>query len=188
MIPIYAGMYVRELSVSASGAQARDEARELYRHAYTQGRLKKIWTALRGASRDLRSLPEDAIQVSPYCSSGQKLQAVLLDQIQGTGRPSRRREFDIDFWPLQARPKPDWLKLATAWLRGASLQAVSLVQIGDIYFVQDGHSRISVARALGHKWIEAEVSIWQVKVVSNGPEVVWGRPPAQPQAQACPGG
>jgi len=157
MIPIYAGMYVREVSVSGSGAQARDDARELYRHAYTQGRLKKIWTAFTGASRDLRSLPEVAIQGSPCCSSGQKVQAVLLDQIQGTGIPSRRREFDIDFWPLQAQAKPGWLNLATAWLRGASLYAVSLVQIGDIYFVQDGHSRISVARALGQKWIEAEV-------------------------------
>jgi hypothetical protein len=160
MIPIYAGMYVREVSVSDTEAQSEREARELYRHAYTQGRLKKIWTAFTRASRDLRSLTEVAIQGSPDCSSGQKVQTVLLDQIQGTGRPSRRREFDIDFWPLQAHPKPDWLRLATAWLRGASLQAVSLVQIGDIYFVQDGHFRISVARALGQKWIEAEVSIW----------------------------
>ena len=160
MVPIYAGMYVREFSVSGSGAQARDEARELYRHAYTQGRLKRIWTAFTGASRELRSLPEVAIQSSPYYGSGQKVQLVLLDQIRGTGSASRRREFDIDFWPLQAHPKLDWLKLAAAWLQGASLHAVSLVQIGDIYFVQDGHSRISVARALGQKWIEAEVSIW----------------------------
>jgi hypothetical protein len=157
MIPIYAGMYVREVSVSGSGAQARHEARELYRRAYAQGRVKKIWTAFTGASRELHSLPEVAIQGTPCCSSGPKVQAVLLDQIRGTGRPSRRREFDIDFWPLQAHPKPGWLNLATAWLRGASLHAVSLVQIGDSYFVQDGHSRISVARALGQKWIEAEV-------------------------------
>ena len=93
VIPIYAGMYVREVSVSGSGAQARDEARDLYRHAFTQGRVKKIWTAFTGASRELRSLPEVTIQGSPYRSVGPRVQAVLLDQIRGTGKASRRREF-----------------------------------------------------------------------------------------------
>jgi hypothetical protein len=37
-----------------------------------------------------------------------------------------------------------------------------LVQVGKVYFVRDGHHRISVARALGQLDIEAEVTIWQV--------------------------
>ena len=37
-----------------------------------------------------------------------------------------------------------------------------LVQVGDVYFVCDGHHRISVARALGQLAIEAEVTVWQV--------------------------
>jgi hypothetical protein len=38
-----------------------------------------------------------------------------------------------------------------------------LAQVGDIYFVKDGHHRISVARALGQKAIEARVVAWQVE-------------------------
>jgi hypothetical protein len=39
---------------------------------------------------------------------------------------------------------------------------VELIQIGEVYFVQDGHHRISVARALGQRTIEAQVVVWQV--------------------------
>jgi hypothetical protein len=39
---------------------------------------------------------------------------------------------------------------------------VELIQVRDVYFVQDGHHRISVARALGELDIEAKVTIWQV--------------------------
>jgi hypothetical protein len=39
---------------------------------------------------------------------------------------------------------------------------VVLVQVGDIYFVEDGHHRISVALAWGEQEIEAEVTVWQV--------------------------
>jgi hypothetical protein len=42
------------------------------------------------------------------------------------------------------------------------LPPVVLVQVGDVYFVRDGHHRISVARALGQLDIEAEVTVWEV--------------------------
>jgi hypothetical protein len=42
------------------------------------------------------------------------------------------------------------------------LPPVVLVQVGDVYFVRDGHHRISVARALGQLDIEAEVTVWHL--------------------------
>jgi hypothetical protein len=41
---------------------------------------------------------------------------------------------------------------------------VKLVQVGDIFFVQDGHHRISVAKAMGEQIIEAEV----VRILGSG--------------------
>jgi hypothetical protein len=35
------------------------------------------------------------------------------------------------------------------------------MQIGDAYFVRDGHHRISVARALGQDAIDAQVVTWK---------------------------
>jgi hypothetical protein len=41
---------------------------------------------------------------------------------------------------------------------------VKLVQVGDIFFVEDGHHRISVAKAMGKQVIEAEV----VRILGSG--------------------
>jgi hypothetical protein len=43
------------------------------------------------------------------------------------------------------------------------LPPVSLVQVGDEYFVRDGHHRISVAKAFGQETIEARVAVWEVE-------------------------
>jgi len=54
---------------------------------------------------------------------------------------------------------------------------VELIQVGDVYFVRDGHHRISVARALGQRDVEAEVTLWQV----TGP-LPWEQPTTVPGA------
>ena len=41
---------------------------------------------------------------------------------------------------------------------GSSLPPVDLAKIGELYFVRDGHHRVSVARALGRKDIDAYVT------------------------------
>jgi hypothetical protein len=42
--------------------------------------------------------------------------------------------------------------------RGESMPPVDLLRIGEIYFVRDGHHRVSVARALGRTDIDAHVT------------------------------
>jgi hypothetical protein len=51
-----------------------------------------------------------------------------------------------------------WEHIAAAMRRGEALPPVDLVRIGQIYFVRDGHHRISVARALGRTDIDAYVT------------------------------
>jgi hypothetical protein len=47
--------------------------------------------------------------------------------------------------------------VAVVRLAGEDLPAVELVHTGGIYFVRDGHHRISVAKALSEAYIDAEV-------------------------------
>jgi ParB-like chromosome segregation protein Spo0J len=47
-------------------------------------------------------------------------------------------------------------------LRGVTLPPVELIQVGDTYFVVDGHHRISAARALKVDHIDATVTVWEV--------------------------
>jgi hypothetical protein len=60
--------------------------------------------------------------------------------------------------------------------QGQPLDAVRLIQVGDHYFVEDGHHRISVALALGQTVIDAEVIVWEV----DGP-LPWVTQPVQSQ-------
>jgi hypothetical protein len=113
-----------------------------------------------GHSRRLLALEsvDAACAVRARCNAG--IRTVAIEQIRGS--EGRAHDFDRDFNPLQEHTKGRWLSIAAARQRGKALPPVVLVQVGDLYFVRDGHHRISVARALGQLDIEAKVTVWQV--------------------------
>ena len=55
-----------------------------------------------------------------------------------------------------------WVRVATAMIQGLALPPIDIIQVGDQFFVRDGHHRVSVARALGQVEIEAHVTVWEV--------------------------
>jgi hypothetical protein len=50
-----------------------------------------------------------------------------------------------------------WINIAVARDMGVVLPAVDLVQVGDVYYVRDGHHRISVAKAMEQLDIDARI-------------------------------
>ena len=117
--------------------------------------LKKLFGG--GKERQLFTLDEVKRQVRIEDERYVGEMSIPLDQVLGTVEEGRSQDFDIDFRPLKAHNKERWLGVAAAWISGRRLGRVKLVQVGDIYFVEDGHHRISVARAMGEQRIEAEV-------------------------------
>jgi hypothetical protein len=120
---------------------------------------KGKWSrAFRPFSRKPRRLLELGAFKDPRCVPNRHyvgVQSVLIELIQGSeGRPD---DFDRAFNPLHERSRSRWLSVASIRLTGAPLPPVELIQSGDIYFVRDGHHRISVAKALGEQYIDAEV-------------------------------
>jgi hypothetical protein len=114
---------------------------------------------LRGEPDDVRLiLPyEEVVAALGYVSEHSAGKAVVpLDAIVGT--VDRGRDFDRSFRPTSGRVRSRWEHIATAMRRGEAMPPVDLVRIGQIYFVRDGHHRISVARALGHTDIDANVT------------------------------
>jgi hypothetical protein len=87
---------------------------------------------------------------------------VPIGQIRGSSSHSRCYDFDADFRPLNPHNQARWLRLAAARGRGVKFPPVALIKVEETYFVKDGHHRISLARALGEREIEADVTIWQV--------------------------
>jgi len=83
------------------------------------------------------------------------LQVVPLDAIVGT--VDRAADFDRGFRPTSPRLRSRWERIAAAQRRGESLPPISLYKVGDLYFVRDGHHRVSVAKSLGRQDIDAYV-------------------------------
>ncbi len=140
-------------------SQAMRQAIALFREARLQARLARLGAALTMQARSLRSLAKvtGARTIGDRHDAG--VQTVAISRIHGS--ENRCHDFDRDFLPIQEHSRDRWLSVARARLTGVALPAVTLVQVRDEYYVRDGHHRISVARALGESFIEAEVTVWQ---------------------------
>jgi len=84
------------------------------------------------------------------------VKVVPLDAIVGS--VDRGRDYDRRFRPTSGRTRGRWEQIAAAARRGESFPPVDLLRVGDLYFVRDGHHRVSVARALGRTDIDAYVT------------------------------
>ncbi len=121
--------------------------------------MARLGARLRGEPDDVRmSLPyEEVIAALGFVIEHRVgLEVVPLDAIVGT--VDRGRDFDRTFRPTSGRVRSRWEHIAAAMRRGESMPPVDLVRIGEIYFVRDGHHRVSVARALGRVDIDGYVT------------------------------
>jgi hypothetical protein len=91
------------------------------------------------------------------CYAG--IQAVPISSIIGS--EGRTADFDADFHPLKESARERWVNMAMAYLARLSLPPIELIQVGNVYFVRDGHHRISVSRAFGQVAMDAEVITWK---------------------------
>ncbi len=128
----------------------RSTAGELYHRTQMQGRHAAIASMLFGSPHNLRKL-----NLAPGAGHDAGLQTVPTRKILGS--ENRVQDFDAQFHPVQSRTRERWLSIAEARLMGAGLPAIELIELGGIYYVRDGHHRLSVARALGEEYIEAHV-------------------------------
>ncbi len=145
--------------------QMREPTDLLYARALDRGQRAMFWAALTGRSRCLLTLEEVRQEGHVLTTEQSRFDAEthLVPITQIVGSEGRRGDFDRDFNPLHDHNRGRWLRIAAARRRGTPLPPVDLVQVGDLYFVRDGHHRISVARALGQPDIEARVTVWHVR-------------------------
>lgn len=137
-----------------------DRERKLYTLARKRARWGQLWSSLTGRSHGLLDLKQIKAACAIQAQTSGGIRTIPINEIRGS--EGRSRYFDRDYSPLHDRAQGRWLNIARARQRGKDLPPVVLVQVGEVYFVADGHHRISVARALGQSEIEARVTIWQV--------------------------
>jgi hypothetical protein len=140
--------------------QATCDAARLFERVRTQVWLWRLWSTLSGRPRYLYDLE----LIKTYCTVHGRCYAgvgmVPICQIRGS--EGQHKNYDTGFRPLRSHNMSRWVSVAVAWLTGTDLPPIRLIRAGDVFFVRDGHHRVSVARALGLKRIRAEVVVWDV--------------------------
>jgi hypothetical protein len=135
------------------------DAQHDFLRARRRAAVSRLIARLRGEPDDVGLiLPfEEVVEALGFVSERSAgLQVVQLDTIVGT--VDRGRDFDRRFRPTSARIRGRWEQIAAAMRRGESMPPIDLVRVGEIYFVRDGHHRVSVSRALGRTDIDAHVT------------------------------
>jgi hypothetical protein len=79
------------------------------------------------------------------------------------GSEGRTTDFDMDFHPVREASRERWVNMAMVYLARLPLPPIELIQVGDAYFVRDGHHRISVSRAFGQVAMDTEVITWKAQ-------------------------
>ena len=80
------------------------------------------------------------------------------------GSEGRYHDFDNRFFPKSMHLKTRWEHIDMAHIQDINLPPVSLYELAGLYFVRDGNHRVSVARAKGIEFIDAEVVSLQSEI------------------------
>ena len=132
-----------------------DQARVDFQRARFKAFVNRLWGTLSGQPTTLLSYDDikEKLHIGGPIYRG--VQTVLVEQIAGS--LNRYHEFDRVFLPASDKLAPRWQSVNRAFYQEISLPPVVLYKVGQVYFVVDGHHRVSVAREQGQIYIEAEV-------------------------------
>jgi hypothetical protein len=135
----------------------QQEAAKEFAGARKKALVRRIGALLRRhpSSNRLLSFDEAAQKLSPWRQAYLGRRTVPVESIVGS--EGRYADFDDEFFPLQGSSEEKWRSVYAGLRGGEGLPPVSLLKVGDAYFVRDGNHRVSVARWLGVVALDAEV-------------------------------
>lgn len=135
-----------------------------FHRARSQASLQLLLARLTGKSIDL--LPFDDISRKLRVSGGsdQGLQDIPLDAIVGS--VGRYADFTRNFLPRREGDRDRWARVKAVMSDPANtgMDPIDVYKIGDVFFVKDGHHRVSAARQLGARYIQANVNEIRTKI------------------------
>jgi hypothetical protein len=136
---------------AANGNAATSFDRARRRRAYRS--LARV--VRREAPPALLPLEEATRRLRPFERHYVGLRPIPLKQVVGTD--SRGGDFDRDFLPRRPEIRARWRQVESAYPAG-DFPPIVVYQLGDAYFVLDGHHRVAIARQRGMETIDAEVT------------------------------
>jgi hypothetical protein len=134
--------------------------------ARRRARLRAVIARIRRehASNRLLSFDDVRRELVAYNRLHRGRRVVEVDEIVGS--VGRWRDFDRSFLPARASMGERWKRIDRAFQQGEDLPPVELYEIGEAYFVVDGHHRVSVARYHEVTTVEAAVAEFHPKLAA----------------------
>ena len=126
--------------------------------------LGLLLARLTGKSIDLLPFDEISRKLKVAGGSDKGLQEIPLNAIVGT--VGRYGDFTRDFLPRRSSDAARWARVKSMVVSPFSfgLEPIEVYKIGQVYFVKDGHHRVSVARQMKSTYIQAYVNEIRTKV------------------------
>jgi nucleotide-binding universal stress UspA family protein len=124
--------------------------------------MQEIFARLTRRETSLISYEEVRDKLRAVEMARQELKEIPLGDIVGS--VGRYDDFTRTFLPRYDRDKDRWANVMALAQDTYDLPPIEVYQIGEVYFVQDGNHRVSVARHLGRTHIYAYVRQVQTKV------------------------
>lgn len=95
------------------------------------------------------------------------MKVIPIDKIIGS--EGRYKDFDNNFFPKSSHLRNRWEHVDEAAIKSITLPPIKVYEIDGLYFVRDGNHRVSVAKARGTEFIDAEVVTLQSEIKLKKP-------------------
>lgn len=142
----------------------RDEAMNRFQYEHSRAQMNSLRALLLGRSEHLDSFGAHLPDLLPS-RRYQGIQEIPVAQIVGS--VDRNKDFDHSFRPLKSHLRDRWVNIYLLAQKSGWLP-IRVYEVGGRYFVEDGHHRVSVARALGLSSIQAEVWKYMPRPIQMG--------------------
>ncbi|MEO1288208.1 MAG: hypothetical protein AAFV93_10600 [Chloroflexota bacterium] len=118
--------------------------------------FSEMMSLLRGQSAELLSFDDVRVRLRLREESYKGLHDIPVDKIVGS--VGRHKDFTNKFLPKTPEMKERWSRVYAQMNSMAGVPPIEVYQVDDVYFVRDGNHRVSVAREIGSKTIQAHVT------------------------------
>lgn len=126
-----------------------------FARAYRRGFLRSIFSLIRHT--DNRLLPFDEVMQHIPMRGEHSVGIKQIETSKIVGTVNRYQDFDRAFLPRQTNTRSRWESINSAYFRDIILPPIDVYKVSDVYFVRDGHHRVSVARERGQYYMDAYV-------------------------------
>ena len=140
-----------------------NQAKDDFNRARNRALINELQNFLAPDKKKLLSFHDVKKILKPQNEVYVGMKSVSINKIIGS--EGRYRDFDNHFLPRSGYLRQRWERVDQAHLTDIPLPPIQLYEIGGMYFVRDGNHRVSVAKAQGVEFIDAEIISLKSEIV-----------------------